>query len=188
MNVHLLRSGRIEPESGGPPFAILADRDPTGSGLPEMGGCPRVAFGAATRGEDETGFATWGPAGRAAFESWCDRLLPALRERRLTALLRTSARDVLSDAPTCADFLRRREGQPFELLLDPCAMLTESMLPAADDHLLRIFESLGMHPRVGALVLPGPDSSAALLARRLCRPDLPVVIESGAPSRPANDR
>ena len=86
---------------------------------------------------------------------------------------------------------RGREGQPFELLLDPSAMLTESMLPAADDHLQRILESLGAHASVGALVLTNldaPGEGAPLtrgvldgralgeLARRLCRPGLPVVV------------
>lgn len=56
--------------------------------------------------------------------------------------LRPHARHVLGDAHRVARFLERNRGLNVGLALDPLALLEDSMLPKAEDHLERIFQRL----------------------------------------------
>ncbi|MFM9957338.1 MAG: hypothetical protein ACKVZJ_04635 [Phycisphaerales bacterium] len=83
----------------------------------------------------------WGPAGMTALRE----RLAALRaggERR-TILLRPHARHVLNDPQRCAAFQTEYGPLGFGLVLDAAAMLEDSMIAQAPDHLERIFERLG---------------------------------------------
>lgn len=108
-------------------------------------------------------YRTWTPEAWSALAAACDRLGPALTEQGGHLLLRPHARQILSDPQACLSFLKDREGQPFRILVDPAAMLTPDMLPAAEDHLARIFGALATHPAAAAVLLSnvaeGPDDS-----------------------------
>lgn len=84
----------------------------------------------------------WMGPGRAALEKTCDRLVGALVAHERLLLLRPHARQVLSDVAGTADFLRRHRGERFGLALAPADLLTAEMLPQAEDHLVRIAETL----------------------------------------------
>lgn len=104
---------------------------------------------------------TWMPTTWAALDALCDHLRPHLEALRVTACFRPHARHVLSDPQSCLAFLRRRENQPFEVLLDAAAFLTPAMLPRSSDHLARAMEALAGRPGVAGAILtnlePGPD-------------------------------
>jgi hypothetical protein len=61
------------------------------------------------------------------------------------------ATDVISDGPSLLTFLRSRPQRRF--LFDPHGLLTEAMLPKAEDHLARLEEALGTHPACWARLL-----------------------------------
>lgn len=84
----------------------------------------------------------WMPSGRRALEEALDRLVGPLASTGRTLLLRPHARQVLSDLAGCADFLRRHRGERFGIALAPADLLVPSMLPQADELLVRAFEVL----------------------------------------------
>jgi hypothetical protein len=51
---------------------------------------------------------------------------------------------VLSDPPSCVKFLKDHEGEPFEIALAPALMFEPDMLDDIDDHLERMFDTLGL--------------------------------------------
>jgi len=108
---------------------------------------------------------TWGPAGWAALDAACERAAPVLAERGATMALRTHARHVLSDVPSCERFVRERRGrhgEVFRVLLDPVSMLAPSMLAMAEDHLRRMVGAIGtMAPGLAGIVI-GPGAGGAL--------------------------
>lgn len=65
--------------------------------------------------------------------------------------------EVLSDVPSLRRFLKDREGAAassgWRFVLDPVAMLAPSMLGNADEHVMRVLETLGSHEQCGAVVL-----------------------------------
>ena len=142
----------------------------------EMGGARRVVAWSGTVAERffEADPRTWGPRGQEGLKSRCDGLVHELVESGITLALRPHARHVLADAHRCGLFLAWREGQPFELLLDPASLLTAGMLEKSEDHLTRTFEILGGRPGVCGVVLAnvrapkveageaGPDSGPPL--------------------------
>jgi hypothetical protein len=105
------------------------------------------------RGRFPRSHRTWSPAAWAQLSALCDALVPELRSRGATACFRPHARHILADPQSCLAFLRKRENQPLEVLLEPAAFLTPEMLPRAEDHLSRAFEALGSSPRTAALLL-----------------------------------
>lgn len=142
----------------------------------------------------------WLRSSHTAFEAWCDRTAPALANAEATVLFRPHARHVLSDAPSCISFLRRRggggeeAGSGFGLLFDPCAMLDATMLRRADDHLPRILDALVGLPSVGAILLtnlqPAPGAPGGLRPAPLHRGILPPALivaafRNHAPAIPA---
>ena len=109
-------------------------------------------------------FRTWTSEGWEAFEKVIERLSPTLVARAMTICLRPHARHVLSDAQSCRNFMERAP-EGIGLLVDPASMLTPEMLPDAEDHLGRIFDALGDHPRTAGVILcnvkrSGADSGA----------------------------
>jgi hypothetical protein len=106
-------------------------------------------------GDDEAlrAFSTWGPRAREALDRACDALAPGLRESGVTLVLRPDARQILPDVPSVLAFLRKRSDQPFEVILDPMALLTESMVERAEDHLARALDAAAGHPGVPMLLL-----------------------------------
>jgi hypothetical protein len=94
---------------------------------------------------------TWLRPGRAALDEFARRTAPPLRSARRTICFRPHARHVLSDPQSALQFLRDHADAPFEVALAPADMLTAAMLPTAEDHLRRMFESLG--PRAAVVIL-----------------------------------
>lgn len=133
----------------------------------------------------------WLPGPRAAFMSYCQQLesLPN------PLCLWPTAQGSISDVPSLRSFLAGAEqrGRSWTFLFDPISLLTPAMLPAAEDHLLRLFESLAGHPArhatlladarvVGDQVVPAPLGSGTLtdLVLRLAQPrpeDLVLLAE-----------
>lgn len=126
-----------------------------------MGGAKRVVAwsGTVAEGMFEADPGTWGPRGQEGLKVRCDGLMHELVDRGITLALRPHARHVLGDAHRCALFLAWREGQPFELMLDPASLLTAGMLEKSEDHLTRIFEILGGRPGVCGVVLANVRAS-----------------------------
>jgi len=85
----------------------------------------------------------WMGHGSAALAARCDALAPLLEREGRTLCLQPHARHVLSDARSCLSFLSTRRGQPFSVAISPATMLEEAMLPAASEHMERLFEALG---------------------------------------------
>ena len=100
---------------------------------------------------------TWMSVGHEKFESFCDAIREPLSASGNRLCFRPHARHVLSDPQGTLDFLRRREGEPFGLALAPVDLLLPSMLADAEDHFIRILES--MVPRADLLLLT--DAAAA---------------------------
>lgn len=85
----------------------------------------------------------WLQHGRAALDGFCERIVPELKQSHIHIVFRPHARHILSDPASTLYFLNDHLGEPFELALDPAAMLEPDMIPDIDEHFLRIFESLG---------------------------------------------
>lgn len=136
----------------------------------------------------------WGATGAEALGRVCAAMAPGLGERRALVCFRPHARHVLSDAPSCRRFLHDHDhgNGPFGLALAPALLLEPSMLPAIEDHLTRIFETLARETRflfLTDLVVVGEDCRAAplgagvmprahvlgLVAQYLA-PDVPIVL------------
>jgi hypothetical protein len=143
----------------------------------------------------------WMPVGRRALEEACDRLVGPLAESGGTLLLRPHVRQVLSDVAGAADFLRRHRGERFGLALAPADLITGSMLPRAEDLLVRTFEMLvpRLDPQrdvliLGDLLAPEHEEELPRLAplgegvlpwascRRFAHAipaDLPILLDAG---------
>ncbi|MDX2148792.1 MAG: hypothetical protein SFZ23_14860 [Planctomycetota bacterium] len=90
---------------------------------------------------DETGLATWGPAGRSAFRDACRRLSASCARGGRELWLRPAAGTALSDVPSITAFLR--DPQPhLRLIIDPGALLTPSMHERAAEHAERVREAV----------------------------------------------
>lgn len=187
---------------GSAAFGFLLHANPLEAGGVELSRFPersRVVVWSGTLastlfGRDPLG---WGPATLDSFRAWCAGAHEVCEQHGMIVLLRPHARHALCDVPRCLAFLREYEGSPhFGIALEPVAMLEASMLDAAEDHLRRIFESLGS--RAGALILtnvaheqPGGDAAVARVAfeagrldpgalgklvRASCPAELPLIL------------
>ena len=102
---------------------------------------------------------TWLRPGREAFNGVLEKVTPLLKEKGVTLCFRPCARHVLSDPQSCMQFLLAHEDAPLAIALDPAAMFETSMLNTPEDHLVRMFETLG--DRCAAAVLSDvPDPGA----------------------------
>ena len=139
----------------------------------------------------------WLPAPRAEFLAWCQHLEQALPN---PLCIWPTAQGSVSDVPSLRSFLTAAEqrGRPWTFLFDPVSMLTPAMLANADDHLVRLFESLSDHPAreatlladaaaIGETVTPAPLGSGPLtsLVLRLAtpRPAVIVLVEHHLPEQ-----
>jgi hypothetical protein len=95
---------------------------------------------------------TWLRPGREKFEQFCNELAPQLKAHERTICFQPHSRHVLSDVQSCINFLRDLEAHKlagvgglggFEIALSPATMFEPSMLRDVDDHLHRMFETLG---------------------------------------------
>lgn len=93
-------------------------------------------------------FRAWGPGARAALDEAIEQLSAPALSAGITLTLWPHAADVLSDIPSCLSLLRKFES--VELIVQPRDLLTETMLPRAEEHLARIFEAFETHPRLFA--------------------------------------
>jgi hypothetical protein len=86
--------------------------------------------------------ANWMPAGRAALEHLCETLPEALPWSG-RACFRPHCRHVLSDLPSCRQFLLDHAEGSLGIALAPATLLEPGMLADVEDHLVRWFETLG---------------------------------------------
>lgn len=113
----------------------------------------------------------WLSTGRAALDAACDRVRPALERHEARLCFIPHCRHVLSDVKSTIHFRAARIGQPFEVALDPIALLETSMLEHLDEHLERMFTSLG--PIAAAVFLADcrPPEDEGHLPRRVALGD-----------------
>jgi hypothetical protein len=172
---HVLRDGVIERVGGhGAPWGVVLGGNLLAgtTGAPSGPGGARAVVRSGWLGEEPTAgeipdVRMWMGEGWAALDGACDRFAAVVGERGMTPCLWPRAGDMLSDAQGCLTFLRRRESAGrarLELLLDPCGLLTASMFRRAEEHLARVFEALGAHPMVAAVVLSNVRTDAGVLA------------------------
>lgn len=89
----------------------------------------------------------WLPASRRSFEEAAD----AIEAEAPQPWIWPTQDSPISDVPSLRTFLNARPRWMF--VLDPVGMLTPAMLGQADDHLVRIFSSIGGDARAGAALL-----------------------------------
>ncbi len=136
----------------------------------------------------------WQPAARVMLAERLAAIRPVLRDRGSRLLLEPCSRHILHDAQTILLFWTEFAVEEVALALNPVALFEPSMLEHRDDHLTRIFETLGRHAAMlvltDAQVSRGGDrlnlcplgrglfEPAAILAlcRTHCRPDLPILV------------
>lgn len=87
--------------------------------------------------------ANWMPVGAESFRQRCDVIAAELAASGIEWCIRPHARHVTSDVPSCQHFLNSRADSVMTLAFDPAAMLEPSMLSALDEHLPRMFQTLG---------------------------------------------
>lgn len=104
----------------------------------------------AGRGVFRTGAETWMGEGMRRLEEVLPWLVDQLATSGVRLCIRPHARHVISDAQSCRRLLGAFED--LEILIDPAAMLTPEMLPAAEEHIERVVESLAGHERVVGVV------------------------------------
>ena len=185
------------PDQPDAPWAIRAPGNPLGDDwqLPrtEAG---RIICWSGSLADDlfESHPLTWLAPGHDALARFCDAAAPSLCAQSRRVCFQPHARHVLSDPPSVFKFLTDREGLPFDVLFSPAEMFEPSMLGTIEDHLVRMFETLGS--RVPAVVLHdvavsddgescivvplGDGRFPAPLVRRLiadnCPADLPIIL------------
>lgn len=98
-----------------------------------------------------SGRLSWIPSEVSAFEASVDEFVQRARASALELWWRPTCEDVLSDVPSTQSFFRRRSG--FGLVLDPGAMMTDEMMPRADEHAQRVLEALGAHEALRLVVV-----------------------------------
>lgn len=86
---------------------------------------------------------TWLKPGHEALARFIAEVGPQLGAHRRTLVLRPHSRHVLSDVQSCITFALDHGDTPMALAFDPAALLEPSMLEAVEDHLTRMFETLG---------------------------------------------
>lgn len=115
----------------------------------------------------------WTRASVDAFHGACRRWLGALATGA-TLLLWPRADQVVSDIPSAWSLLRTLETERLGLVLDPDAMITESMREHRADHLQRFADALASEPRTAMLIdRGGLPEDYALHLPRLRQPEIP---------------
>jgi hypothetical protein len=192
--LHLTQTA-ISPLGGGEPFAAVSAANPLRHNPTNIvGASSRIICWSGWLGDDSEQFArdfrTWTKDGWAALDAWCDALIPHAAAAGATICFRPHPRHVLADAQACMSFLKRRESQPVEVLLDPAGFLTGTMLPRAEDHLRRVLDALASHPAVPAILISNviategdPDQlEPSPIGAGLLSPSLIRLIAAALPS------
>ncbi len=140
--------------------AVLLDTNPlSDAGIALPSGVPAVVCRSGwiePDSEDEADHAdaarrTWSGEGRTRFEAAWDALQSMAETRGVRLWLLPHAGDVIGDVPA----LRSLSG--IDVLLEPSAMLTESMIPDAGDHFDRLLEPLESGDLVRAVLVTNTD-------------------------------
>ena len=149
------------------PFAGVLNGNLLGSkppALPARIPAGRLIAWSGTMAEDDMfrrDVRTWMPGGLEAFRAMCARVRPALEATGAQLLFRPHARHVLCDPQRCLTLVRewRDASAPFALALESTAMLEETMLAQAEDHLERAFAALGPLAEVVILANVAPSDA-----------------------------
>ena len=148
---------------------------------------------------------SWLPRHRLTFERSAASVAKAAATLGVRCVLYPKADDVISDLPSLTTFLHSPGGKHWSVLADPTGLLTEEMVPAADEHLARLMAGLLQLERTWALVLrdtattstglrPAPLSMTGLVTAPLLAAwrnakrakDIPIVLlADDAPSQRA---
>lgn len=114
-------------------------------------------------GQESTGFGlAWLPRFRDAALRAANELATNAEafSPRTPLILWPKAGDPLGDVPSVLTFLR--SASPiWSFMLDPLGLLTPPMVPFADDHFDRMFDSLATHPACWGVLLPSETDSPA---------------------------
>lgn len=97
----------------------------------------------------------WSARVRSLLDERLARLIEKACARNVRVWLRPQHADVISDIPSTLQVLRAQSHAELGLWLEPSALLAESMLSRAGEHLARITEALAVHPRCVAVDLSG---------------------------------
>lgn len=116
-------------------------------------GAPRLVVSTEVGGGERV----WGPRVVGEFDRAVDALARGVEGAGARVLLRPSSRGVLSDIPSVLRFARRAEGTRLGVLLEPSALLAESMMAHAEDHVVRMGEMLGPLGCVEGVFLSGVE-------------------------------
>ena len=144
--------------------AVLLDANPlNASGITLPTGVPAVVCRSGwlePDSDDEADRAdaarrTWSGEGRIRFEAAWDSLRATAESRGVGLWLLPHAGDVIGDVPALRSLAGHDGG--VELLLEPSAMLTESMIPEAGDHFDRLLEPLESGDLVRAVLVTNTD-------------------------------
>jgi len=151
----VLQEKVIASTSGGPDFATIDARNVLSDEAPPEPWTDRRVFWSGWMGDSifARDFHTWSKEAWQRLDQWCDGIRPTLSTTGGTICFRPHARHILSDPQSCFSFLKRRHGQPVELLLDIAAFLTPAMLPRAEDHILRALDALADHDGVPGILI-----------------------------------
>ncbi|MEM7621952.1 MAG: hypothetical protein AAF235_01975 [Planctomycetota bacterium] len=147
-------------------FALASDANPLASGfeipfddvLPDVAAVVRTGWLDGRHDPEarifQAGFRTWAQAGRDAYDEAIARVAHLARGAGREVWLWPHARHVLGDAQRVLTETRDwDDASPFRVMLEPTAMLTPSMLDAAEDHLLRIVDTLADSPRTACVLI-----------------------------------
>lgn len=119
---------------------------------------------ASADGMVERDFRTWSGAGRAALDAFVGALEPSGDGASGPLWLRPHHRHVLSDAPSCAAFLKAHESLVgsgrIGMFLDVGLLIDESMAGTREDHVDRVIERLAPLDGVRAISMHGDDWDA----------------------------
>ncbi|QOJ01485.1 MAG: hypothetical protein HRU70_13720 [Phycisphaeraceae bacterium] len=148
-------------------------------------------------GDPEEPRPTWTPGAVAGFDEALGALVGRVGRVGLRIAVRPCVGHVVSDVPSALSMLRRWEGRPVEVVVDPVLMLTPDGVGDAADRIARIVEAFeGVEGAVGLVVggtrivgercVPGPpgegpipDEAWRLPVRAWAATGKPIVLCGG---------
>jgi hypothetical protein len=115
-------------------------------------------------GDTDPDHRTWSGPGRAMLDAMLAAALPRFAAADAVLWLRPHARHVLSDAPSCAAFLKTHAeacaSGTLGLLLDLDMLITPDMAPRRAEHADRIISALAHLPGLAGIAMPEADWNA----------------------------
>ncbi|MEZ6232881.1 MAG: hypothetical protein R3B68_01710 [Phycisphaerales bacterium] len=119
---------------------------------------------ASADGMVERDFRTWSGAGRAALDAFVESARQPDAGSSAAIWFRPHHRHVLSDAPSCAAFLKSHEAlvasDQIGLFVDAALLIDESMAATRPDHIDRIIERLAPLDGIRAIAMHADDWDA----------------------------